>query len=77
MAVIALVGLAIAETDHGRHRMIALNVGVVETLDVARLLLHAQVLLHLLHDARHVALRVEDLGLLVLVAFVGKGIALG
>jgi len=74
--VFRLGGLAIAEADHGRHGIVTLKVGVVETLNVSRLHGHAQILLHLFHDAGHIALRVENLGLLVAVALVIDGIAL-
>ena len=75
MAVVALAGLAVAEDDAAGHGVRALDVGVVEALDVAWLDVEAEVLLHALHDAPHAPVGVKVLLLLLAVLHIAAHVA--
>ena len=64
LAIILLGGLCVAENDAGRHGIRALDVGVVEALDVLGEPVHRQRLLQLLHHGQPPRIRVSVLLLL-------------
>ena len=70
MAIVALRRFAVAEHHTAGHRIRALNIRVVEALNVARLHLEAEIALHPLHEAHHSALGIEGVGGLLLVGYI-------
>ena len=70
MAVVALRRLAVFKHHARCHRIRALNVGVVETFDVAREFAEAEILLHAREQTSDALLGIEFLGILYFVHLV-------
>ena len=70
MAVVALRRLSVFKHHARRHRISALNVGIVEALNVARQLRQPEILLHPRQQTRDPLLRIKLLGILHLVVLI-------
>ena len=75
MAVARLVGLAVHELHHARHGIVALEVGVIETLDYLGQLFQLQGLFQLAQDAFLMSFGVDEGALLFKVDLILRGIA--
>ena len=73
MAVLLAGGLAVAEDDARRDGMGPLQIGIVETLDMARLPVEMQFFLHGVHQTVGVALGILDFEVLELLGAVDAG----